>query len=222
MPEQIHRIILLFRLNGDLVTCSLTSNAICATGNPAASTPITMTVNPVLPVNVSIAVSNNPVCSAVPVTFIATPTNGGSLPVFQWKLNGSNVGSNSQSYIFSPANGDVVNCILTSDVSCPQGNPATSNSIAMTISPNPVVTFTSCFDTITSINAKPFKLKGGIPLNGTYSGPGVNSVTSVFTPVNCGTGIKAITYSYTNAALCNASKIREYHCPIHTSICVWK
>jgi uncharacterized protein (TIGR02145 family) len=69
----------------------------------------------------------------------------------------------------------------------------------------PVVTFTSCFDTITTIGAKPYKLKGGIPLGGTYSGPGVNSVTGVFNPALAGVGTHTITYSYTNAYGCEAS-----------------
>jgi uncharacterized protein (TIGR02145 family) len=65
-----------------------------------------------------------------------------------------------------------------------------------------VVTFTPCFDTITSTNAKPIKLKGGIPLGGIYSGPGVNSITGFFNPATAGTGTKTITYSYTNVSLC--------------------
>jgi uncharacterized protein (TIGR02145 family) len=68
----------------------------------------------------------------------------------------------------------------------------------------PIVTFTSCFDTITAVNAKPIKLKGGIPLGGTYSGPGVNSLTGIFTPATAGVGTHTITYTYTNAAMCSA------------------
>jgi hypothetical protein len=55
----------------------------------------------------------------------------------------------------------------------------------------PVVTFTSCFDTITTTNAKPIKLKGGIPLGGIYSGAGVSS--GYFYPSMAGTGSKVIT-----------------------------
>ena len=98
---------------------------------------------------------------------------------------------------------------MNSNIACPSGNPASSTPINMTISPSPQVTFISCIDTITTINAKPFKLKGGFPLNGTFSGPGVNSATSVFSPSLAGTGIKTIIYSYTNAALCSASKSRN-------------
>jgi uncharacterized protein (TIGR02145 family) len=71
------------------------------------------------------------------------------------------------------------------------------------VSQPPIVTFTPCFDTITTDNAKPFKLKGGLPLGGTYSGPGVTTATSIFTPSTAGLGSKIITYSYTNSGLCS-------------------
>jgi uncharacterized protein (TIGR02145 family) len=98
---------------------------------------------------------------------------------------------------------------MTSNLACVTGNPASSAKIIMSGTLAPMVTFTSCFDTITSVNAKPIKLKGGIPLGGTYSGPGVNSPTGVFTPSTAGTGTKIITYSYTNVSLCSASKSRN-------------
>jgi len=99
--------------------------------------------------------------------------------------------------------------VMTSNLSCVSGNPATSNKIILNGTLAPIVTFTRCFDSITRINAKPIKLKGGIPLGGTYSGPGVNSVTGVFTPSSAGIGTKIITYSYTNVALCSASKTKS-------------
>jgi uncharacterized protein (TIGR02145 family) len=99
--------------------------------------------------------------------------------------------------------GDQVLCILNSSIACPTGNPATSNTITMNVGAVPVVTFFACFDTITTSNAKPIKLKGGIPLGGTYSGPGVNS--GYFFPNLAGIGTKTITYSYTNAAFCSAN-----------------
>jgi uncharacterized protein (TIGR02145 family) len=131
------------------------------------------------------------------------------LPSYQWKVNGINVGISSNAYSYNPTNGDSVRCIMTSNLACVTGNPASSNKIIMSGTLTPIVTFTSCFDTITTINAKPIKLKGGIPLGGTFSGPGVNSLTSMFTPSAAGTGIKTIMYSYTNAALCSASKSRN-------------
>jgi uncharacterized protein (TIGR02145 family) len=190
-------------LNGDQVSCALTSNANCATGNPATSNVITMTVNPNLSVSINIAASANPVCSGVAVTYTATPNNAGGSPVYQWKVNGGNAGANGPAYSYIPVAGDQVLCILNSSIACPIGNPATSNTITMNVGAVPVVTFTTCFDTVTTLNAKPIKLKGGIPLNGTYSGPGVSANT--FNPAAAGIGNKTITYTYTNAAICSAS-----------------
>ena len=65
-----------------------------------------------------------------------------------------------------------------------------------------------CFDSITTLNAAHFQLKGGVPLNGTYSGPGVNSSAGSFTPSLAGTGTKIISYSYTNTFSCSSSKTR--------------
>jgi len=192
--------------NGDLVSCILTSSETCTTGNPASSIQYPVSVSTNLPVSITIVASSNPFCPGSPVTFTGAPVNGSLTPSFQWKVNGTNVGTNSQYYTYNPANGDSVRCVMTSNLSCVTGNPATSNTIIMSGTLAPIVTFSSCFDTITTVNAQPVKLKGGIPLGGTYSGPGVNSLTSVFTPATAGTGTKTITYSYTNAVMCTASK----------------
>jgi uncharacterized protein (TIGR02145 family) len=116
------------------------------------------------------------------------------------------VGINSNTYTYNPANGDSVRCIMTSNLACVTGSPCSSAKIIMNGTLAPTVTFTACFDTITTINAKPIKLKGGIPLGGVYSGPGVNSITGYFNPAVAGVGTKTITYSYTNSMLCTAAK----------------
>jgi hypothetical protein len=192
--------------NGDIVTCVLTSNTVCATGNPATSNTITMTVNPNLPVSISIACSANPVCPGVLVIYTAIAVNGGPTPTYEWMVNGIQVGTNNPAYSYFPVAGDSVTCKLTSSLACGTPHFVSGNTITMVISQAPVVSFTPCFDTITTVNAKPIKLKGGIPLGGTYSGTGVNSLTSVFTPSLAGTGTKTITYSYTNAAMCSTGK----------------
>jgi uncharacterized protein (TIGR02145 family) len=192
--------------NNDQVTCILnSSDTICTTNNPATANPITMTVGANLPVGVTISPDANPVCAGVSVTFTATHVNGGILPTYQWKVNGVNQGSNSPLFTYTPSNNDAVCCIISSDLTCTIGNPAISNTISMSINSNPLVTFTPCFDTITTLNAKPFKLKGGIPLGGIYSGAGVNSITGIFNPALAGIGTKTITYSYTNFTQCTAS-----------------
>jgi uncharacterized protein (TIGR02145 family) len=188
--------------NGDIVTCTLTSSEACTLNSSATSSPVTMTVDTNLPVSISIGASVNPVCLGLPVTFTASTVNGGSVPLYQWIVNGSGAGPNGPVYTYSPASGDAVWCILTSNSPCTLNNPATSNIVAMATKPVPVVTFSPCFDTITTTTAKPIKLKGGIPAGGTYSGPGVNPATGIWNPASAGTGVKQLVYTYTNAFLC--------------------
>jgi uncharacterized protein (TIGR02145 family) len=190
--------------NGDLVSCILTSSATCTTNNPASSIQYPVSVSPNLPAGITIAASSNPFCPGSSVTFNATPINGGTTPTYQWKVNGVNAGTNSATFTYNPVNNDSVRCVMTSDLGCVTGNPASSLEIIMSGTLAPIVTFTACFDTITTINAKPIKLKGGIPLGGTYSGPGVNSLTGVFDPATAGVGTKTITYTYTNAVNCTS------------------
>jgi hypothetical protein len=200
-------------VNGDVVQCMLTSSdTICTTNNPATSNAITMVVDPLQPVSLSISSSVNPFCPGSAVTFTASPINGGSTPVYQWKVNGINAGTNASTFTYNPQNNDSVCCILTSNLNCATGNPVSSAKIIMSGTLAPVVTFTSCFDTITTIGAKPFRLKGGIPLGGSYSGPGVNSVSGTFHPAAAGTGVHQIGYSYTNAHGCVSGAIRNVQC----------
>jgi len=190
-------------VNGDIVSCILTSSlTTCVIGNPSSSNPITITVNPLLPVSISIASSVNPVCTGSAVTFTANPTNPGSAPMYQWKVNGVNSGTNSNLFTYFPSNNDQILCVMTSSEPCAINNPAPSSPVTQTVNPLPSVSFTSCFDTITTVTAQAFKLKGGVPIGGTYSGPGVNSTTGYFTPSIAGAGVKTITYSYQNTYSC--------------------
>jgi uncharacterized protein (TIGR02145 family) len=192
-------------VNADVVSCVLTSSyTACTTNNPATSNPQTMTVITNLPAGVSITATPNPFCMGSSVNFNAFPLNGGTAPVYQWKVNGMDVGTGTSSYSYAPQAGDSVRCVMTSNLGCVINNPASSPKINMSSLPVPVVSFTLCFDSITTVNAAPFILKGGVPLGGTYSGPGVNPGTGVFTPSTAGLGIKTITYSYTNVSLCTA------------------
>lgn len=104
--------------------------------------PVAITVNSSSPVFISIS-GNNTVCDGTSVTYTATATNGGTSPVYQWKVNGSNVGSNSNTYTYSPTDGDKITCELISDADCASGNPATSNEINMTVNPLPTATIDS-------------------------------------------------------------------------------
>jgi gliding motility-associated-like protein len=124
-------------INGDVVTVIMTSSLSCATGSPATSNSISMTVVPPGPASVIISSTSSAICSGTSVTFTATPTNGGSTPSYQWQVNGVNAGTNSPTYTISTlSNGDVVTVIMTSNLSCATGSPTTSNSITITVTPS--------------------------------------------------------------------------------------
>src|SRR4030095_3902142 len=74
------------------------------------------------------------VCPGTNVTFTATVSNEGSAPVYQWKKNGLNVGTNSKSYSSnSLQNGDVISILLTSNAPCATSATAVSHDIPVTI-----------------------------------------------------------------------------------------
>ena len=108
----------------------------------SSSTPLVQSTTSSGAVSVAISVSANGICSGNSVLFTAIPTNGGTAPVYQWKVNGAIVGTNSTTYARVPANNDKVSCLLTSNLACAIGNPATSDTITMTVFPNLPVSLT--------------------------------------------------------------------------------
>jgi uncharacterized protein (TIGR02145 family) len=89
------------------------------------------------------------------------------------------------------------------------GDGPVSLGFPVTINPKPIVTYTLCNDSITTTSTKPFQLKGGIPLGGTYSGVGVNPVTGIFSPSVSGPGTHTILYSYINTLGCSGSAAKN-------------
>ncbi len=151
--------------DNDTVSCVMTSSEQCVTSSTATSNKIIMTVNPLLTPAVSISVApDDTVCAGTSVTFTATPTNGGTTPTYQWKLNGANVGTGGTTYMTSTlSNNDVVSCVMTSSETCVTSSTATSNNITMTVNPllTPLVTIavspndTICDGTMVTFTATP-------------------------------------------------------------------
>lgn len=123
-------------VNNDVITCELTSNAQCASPVTANSNPITITINPLVNAGINIAATQTTICTGNSVTFTATPVNGGSNPVYQWRKNGASInGATSATYTTSTlANGDNFTCDITSNANCLGNANASSNIITITVS----------------------------------------------------------------------------------------
>ena len=131
-----------FLKDADVVSCIITSSANLCPGNLiSTSNGIVIQVVPQKTASVIIAASDTLICINSLVQFNAAYQNGGTNPIFQWKVNGVNVGNNNA--IFSTnslKNNDVVSCSMMSDVKCISNSPATSNLIKLGVDQIPVIT----------------------------------------------------------------------------------
>ena len=109
----------------------------------AYSTTATVTVSPSLTASVCI-VSNN-AAFPNPLTFTATPANGGSAPVYQWYDGSTPVSTNSSTYTTPTLTmGQTLNIyvVMTSNATpCLNGSPATSNTLTIN-TPLPILPVT--------------------------------------------------------------------------------
>ncbi len=159
-------------------------------------------VNSSDPASVIISASQNPSCEGSPVFFNTEVVNGGNNPLFNWFVNNNSTGATGSTYTYQPQQGDVVVCEMISNSVCVSNNQASSNQILMEVVDGPVVSFLPCYDPVTSTEAKPFRLRGGYPQGGSYSGPGVITATGFFDPAATGAGPIPVTYKYTNVHNC--------------------
>lgn len=130
--------------------------------------------------------------------------------VFGWTASGSSANVSG----YSAGNGNSIQQTLinssysieavTYQVSpASNGCPGNVNNVVITVDPLPVVLLSACLDSVTTTNAQPFKLKGGMPPGGSYSGAGVNA--GIYYPGVAGPGGHIITYNLTNVFGCNGS-----------------
>lgn len=120
--------------NGDQVKVIMTSNANCLTSPNATSNIITIQVNGTVTPVVTLTADRISICQGNQITFLATPVNGGASPVYQWRVNGSVVGNNNQTYTTgSLNNNDQVMVVMTSNLSCATPLQVNSNIIAVSV-----------------------------------------------------------------------------------------
>ena len=199
-------------VNGDSITCVLISNDTCLTLASVTSNKITITVNTTVTPSVSIATVQTVLCSGNIFDFVATPTNGGNTPSYQWRVNGTNVGTNSPNFSSNALiNGNVVSCVLTSNAVCNSGI-ATSNTITIAVTPtvlptiiinpsqNNVCTGTTITFTATVTNA------GTAPVY-QWKRNGINVFAGTSFTTNTLANNDTITCELTSNAICNSGTV---------------
>ncbi len=185
--------------------------AIDASGNVYTANENISTVSKITPAGVvtpSVSIAANPsgsITTGTSVTFTATPTNGGTTPAYQWKKNGSDVGTNSATYTDAAlANNDVISCVMTSNDPCASPTTATSNEITMSVTvveQQPLPMFTGLNSSYCDLDAS-VTLTGNLAPDGYFVGPGITDNgdgTATFDPSDAvGTGTVRYLYSTTN------------------------
>ncbi len=134
--------------------------------------------NPVqIPASVVISSTAGIICPGENVIFTGTPVNGGTVPAYQWQVNGLPVGTNASTYATNTlANGDRVNVTMTSGLTCVSNSPAISNTITMIVNPFPVITCNPANPTIPA--------GASVQLNATVSEPIVSQLWTPPTGLN--------------------------------------
>lgn len=124
----------------------------------------TVSVIPTVVPAVSISSSTtDTVCAGTIVTFTALPLNGGTLPLFNWLINGVSTGSSGSVFSYTPSTGDVIKTILTSNATCAAPDTA-SSFVHMTVlaSGTPTISISAlpsanvCEGSIVTFAASPF------------------------------------------------------------------
>ncbi|HEY1032561.1 MAG TPA: SBBP repeat-containing protein, partial [Flavipsychrobacter sp.] len=129
----------------DIFYCTMTTTGVCADPYTDTSNHIPITVLPWLTPSVSIAATpNTPVNGGDMITFAATPVNGGTKPVYQWKRNNADVIGAISNTWGSPnlANADTICVVMTSSYRCPSPATAKSNCIVVQINTTGIETTT--------------------------------------------------------------------------------
>jgi PKD repeat protein len=158
--------------------------------------------------------SDNSVCEGTNVIFTATPTNGGSTPVYQWQVNGVNVGTDSPTYSSSTLNnGDVVTCTMTSSDPCVSPATATSSSVTMTVfalPAAPTISLSGSVFTSSSSTGNQWYLNGS-PIGGAtgvnHTGTANGTYYSIVTDINGCTSDTSNMINLTNAGIGDVHEI---------------
>ena len=125
-------------LTGGIVKCFMTSNYPCLVTNSASSSPYSFSVNNPVTNVVHMTATQVSILNGQTDTFTVTSTHGGTLPAFQWYINGIAVpGATDATFITTALlNGQVVNCEVTSNEPCVTNPVVFTGGIAVNVGVN--------------------------------------------------------------------------------------
>lgn len=119
-------------VNGDVVKVRMTSTAQCPFPTSVNATKTMVVFANQMPTVAITKTSHDTTCQFQPVAFHASGTWGGSSPVYTWLRNGTSIGTGTD-ISFTPADGDVVTCKLTSNYRCRLADNVTSAGITVNV-----------------------------------------------------------------------------------------
>jgi gliding motility-associated-like protein len=132
--------------DGDLITCEYSCKTLCGADTTVISKPVTMhVIESITPV---ITIENNDplICEGELTVFTSQASYGNAVPSYQWKVNGTPVGTNSPDYATTNlSNGSRVECVLTiSTAACPGTLRSASSEMNIYVYPmiHPAITIT--------------------------------------------------------------------------------
>ena len=127
--------------DGDIISCILITNYNCQPTPSVESNLIGMNILPLVTPSITISTPSTRICPGTSVTFTATPSNGGPSPVYQWKKNGTLVGTGNNTYSVNDiANNDIIVCEMIATGACLSTTTVTSNPINISFYSAPIVT----------------------------------------------------------------------------------
>jgi|GEM_PF-3393697 len=126
-----------YNASGLTATANYSITLLTEGGCSTTSAPVTITITTSVTPAATITASDNNICSGTSITYTVINTaNGGTTPAYQWQVNGSPVvGETGSTFTYVPDNGDIISCVLTSNDPCASPTQATSNTVAMIVTP---------------------------------------------------------------------------------------
>lgn len=180
--------------NGSQVRVRITSNSTCANPNVGTSNPVTMSILPTLTPAVSInqIPSGTSFCAGTQLSFTAVPENGGTTPVYQWRINNNPVpNSNVSTFQYTLSSAATVSVSMTSNATCASPTSVNAPGIVLSVTPPPALNLGG---NQTACAAGPAITLQASPAGGTWQGAQVNS-SGLFTPSVAGTFFPRYTYT---------------------------